>query len=170
MIESRECLRFPFEPGATLGIERQIRREDFQGDRASQPGIVRSIDFAHAPGAEGALDRKWTQLTPRFQRHERQRHTHRDLAELSGLGVSREHRVHFLSQGTVIGADVIEIRRTGRYIACERSVEDLGDLPPASGVMGPFTAQFLQQPCARGLPIALGSRDGDPEGLARLFE
>ena len=37
-----------------------------------QTRVARSIHFAHAPDAEGALDRVWTQQTTRFQRHERQ--------------------------------------------------------------------------------------------------
>ena len=72
MVQSRDRAGFTFEAFEAVASAEFGPAKDLQSDGAIQTRVARSIHFAHAPDAEGALDRVWTQLTTRFQRHERQ--------------------------------------------------------------------------------------------------
>jgi hypothetical protein len=56
MVERREQLRFACEPCDAIGILRDGRRQDLEGDLASQPGVARPIDLTHPAGAERRQD------------------------------------------------------------------------------------------------------------------
>ena len=56
VIQRGQYLRFAFEAGEPIRIEREQFRQDLQRDVAIQPRIPGTIDLAHASGAEGGED------------------------------------------------------------------------------------------------------------------
>ena len=52
----REELGLPLEPREALGVVRELRRQEFDGDLASELRVARSIDLAHAACAERRHD------------------------------------------------------------------------------------------------------------------
>ena len=53
VVERRQDLRFPFEAGKAIAIEREDLRENFDGDVAIQPRVTRAVDFAMPPAPRG---------------------------------------------------------------------------------------------------------------------
>jgi hypothetical protein len=56
VIERREKTRFALESRHPLTVLSESRREDLDGDLASEPGVPCSVDLAHSPGAEHRKD------------------------------------------------------------------------------------------------------------------
>jgi hypothetical protein len=56
MVKGREHLRFTCEACHAIGILGDVRRQDFESDLPSQPGVARPIDLAHPAGAERRQD------------------------------------------------------------------------------------------------------------------
>jgi len=56
MVQRCENLRFTFEAGKAIGIERKLFRQHFDGNVAIQPRITRFVDLAHAACANGRED------------------------------------------------------------------------------------------------------------------
>ena len=69
MVQRRDDTRFPIEPLTELRIGRERRRKDFDGDRAIQAGVTRSVHFAHAARADGGLDFIRTEASSGYERH-----------------------------------------------------------------------------------------------------
>ena len=57
MVERGEQLRFPLEAGEPVGIARDGRGQQLEGDRALEPRVARPVHLAHAPRAEESFDR-----------------------------------------------------------------------------------------------------------------
>jgi hypothetical protein len=58
MIQGGSRLGFLHEPPHALGIGRDVAGENFQRGLAIEPGVLRQIHLAHAPGAEDREDLK----------------------------------------------------------------------------------------------------------------
>ena len=56
VVEGREHLRFACEACHAIGILGHGRRQDLEGDLASQPRVARPVDLAHPTGAERRQD------------------------------------------------------------------------------------------------------------------
>ena len=55
MRERRDGTRFVFESSPHFGIAREVGGQDLQRDVAPEPGIVRTVHFAHAAGTNECL-------------------------------------------------------------------------------------------------------------------
>src|SRR5262249_34444857 len=71
MIQRREHLRFALEAGESIGIERELRRQDLERDVTTELGIVRAIHVAHAARSEQRHDLVGTETNARRDRHRR---------------------------------------------------------------------------------------------------
>ena len=69
MIECREYLRFPSEPGEAVGIVDEALRQDLQRDVASELCVLGAIDLAHPARAEGRQDFVSTEPRAGRERH-----------------------------------------------------------------------------------------------------
>ena len=56
MVQRREDLRFPFEPGQAVRVERQVVGEDLEGDVSAQRGVAGFPHLAHPAGPDGRED------------------------------------------------------------------------------------------------------------------
>jgi hypothetical protein len=52
MLEVRGDARLPQEPRTEVGVARELRRKDLECDRASDAGVARQENLAHAPAAQ----------------------------------------------------------------------------------------------------------------------
>ncbi len=64
-----KCSGLAVEPVAGLGIEIVARRDDLDGDDAIEARVLRLVDIAHRPGADGGEDFVPFQTRAGFQRH-----------------------------------------------------------------------------------------------------
>ena len=69
MGQHRDGPRFALEAGERFGIGGDGLRHDLDGDVASEPAVVRAIDFPHAARAEQAFDLVRPEPRPRRQWH-----------------------------------------------------------------------------------------------------
>jgi flagellar biosynthesis regulator FlbT len=70
LIQRREDLRFPLEPGETIVIAGKKIRQDFDRDVALELGVAGAIDLAHATRAQGAQDFVRSESSASGERHE----------------------------------------------------------------------------------------------------
>jgi hypothetical protein len=63
MVQDPGRPRFVLEAAQTIRILRKGRRQDFDGDLATEPGILRPVDFSHAARAERREDLVGTKAT-----------------------------------------------------------------------------------------------------------
>ena len=63
VVERRQQARLAREARSTLGVGREMRRQDLYRDVASELVVARAIDLAHAAGAERRNDRVRSKLT-----------------------------------------------------------------------------------------------------------
>ena len=70
VVQRRDRACFALEAGAGLGVRRQVRRDDFDGDASIEPGIARLVDLAHATGANEGDDFVVPQAGSCGQRHD----------------------------------------------------------------------------------------------------
>jgi hypothetical protein len=52
VVQRRDALRLALEAGAELGVRRELRRQQLDGDLAVELRVARAVDLAHAAGAE----------------------------------------------------------------------------------------------------------------------
>ena len=70
MIQLRDGAGFTLESLAEIGVIRERRLQDFNGDRAVEAGIACLVDFPHAAGADKDLDLIRAKAGPRSQQCE----------------------------------------------------------------------------------------------------
>ena len=73
MIQARDAASLTFEPRPGVRVTCQLRREDFDGDRAIEPCVARTIHLTHASGAEQFNDLEGAQPTARRESRGRDR-------------------------------------------------------------------------------------------------
>ena len=56
MVERGQCPRLALEAHQTIGIVGEPVREDLERDIAPKPGVARTVDLTHSPGAERGQD------------------------------------------------------------------------------------------------------------------
>ncbi len=56
MVQRRHGLRFALEAGQGAGVGRKSFGQDLDGDLASEPRVLRPVDFAHSAGAKRRED------------------------------------------------------------------------------------------------------------------
>jgi hypothetical protein len=56
VIEGGERLRFAIEAGEALGVDREVGRQNYQGDIALQLGVAGLVDLDHPAGADWSGD------------------------------------------------------------------------------------------------------------------
>ncbi len=64
MIQRRDGTSFPLEALFGFWIFREMRRENFDRNRAIQTSVARAIHFAHAASSQRRLDFVWTEFRP----------------------------------------------------------------------------------------------------------
>src|SRR6476620_9932391 len=69
MVQRREEPRLPFEARQLIAGWRGRARENLDRDVASEAGVARTVDFAHAARADGGKDLVMPKATARRQRH-----------------------------------------------------------------------------------------------------
>ena len=69
MMQRRQDLRLALESGAALGIGRELRGQNLDGNVPLQPRLSRAIDLTHAAGANGGHDLVRADASPRSQHH-----------------------------------------------------------------------------------------------------
>ena len=62
MVQRREQLRLALEARESLGVAREERGQNLDRDVATELGVARPVDFAHAAGAEPGDDRVGSEL------------------------------------------------------------------------------------------------------------
>ncbi len=73
MIQRRDSACFAIEPFTELRIAGELRRQDFDGDVASQPRIARAIDFAHPARSKRGHDLVRAEPSSSRKRHAERR-------------------------------------------------------------------------------------------------
>lgn len=69
MAQRRDRTSFAFESGVSFGFFGKMLRQDFDGDSAVETRVARTVNLAHATGAEAGLNFVWTELAARAERH-----------------------------------------------------------------------------------------------------
>jgi hypothetical protein len=69
MVQSAQDSGFVLKAQKTVGIARNRRRQDFDRDRAIEPGIAGAVDFSHAAGTDRQLNFIRSKPGARGQRH-----------------------------------------------------------------------------------------------------
>ena len=69
VVQTSNRLRLALKPGPAFRIAANIRREDFDRDRAVEAGIAGLVDLAHAPGADSRLDLVGSEASPGDEAH-----------------------------------------------------------------------------------------------------
>src|SRR5688572_10792998 len=64
VLEGGDNAGFALEALAHFRIAGEVRREQLDGDHSVQPRILRFVNLAHSPGANGAKNAVWTKLRP----------------------------------------------------------------------------------------------------------
>jgi hypothetical protein len=127
---------FTREPLAPPGIARPLRWKRLERDGASKPRVLRGIDHAHAATADLFDDSVCANLLPdqRFSIVEDQIGGDgpcRLLEEFLRAVVAGEQRLDFPEEIGIAGGDLGEKGSALGPLAVERTVEGVGDLPPA---------------------------------------
>jgi hypothetical protein len=63
VVQRRQRASLAIEARATLGINEPDSRQDLDGDIATEPGVMRSIHFAHSAGAKQRVNGEGADLT-----------------------------------------------------------------------------------------------------------
>jgi len=69
MVQGREDLRFTLEPGEPVRIEREMLREDLEGDVPAQCDIPGSPHLSHPAGPDGRVDLIRAEANAGLERH-----------------------------------------------------------------------------------------------------
>ena len=123
------------EPDAHCSPLRKVRRQQLDGDAASESPVDCAIDLAHATTRNMPEDFVGTQTCSGGKRHpfrsvDRRQLDRRMFAEASGGVVSRQERQYFCTQATVAGAQPRQYRRAFRRRLSQYLLEDLLDALP----------------------------------------
>jgi len=82
MVQCAQDAGFVLKAEQAVGVARNRRRQDFDGDRAIEPGIASAVDFAHAPGTDRRLNFISSKPGARGQRHAWMHYKRNNLREL----------------------------------------------------------------------------------------
>jgi hypothetical protein len=69
MVEPGDGARLTLEPLTRVDVARNVGTQDFEGDKAIEPPVLRTIDFTHAAGSKRSLDLIWPESSARGQCH-----------------------------------------------------------------------------------------------------
>ena len=166
MIERGEQARFAFEARAPVRIVSEHRRQQLDGDIASEARIARTVHLTHAAGAKRPGDLEHAQPNAgrewRGRQHTTQ-HWHRRAVQKSARTfVRRQQRFNFTAAGTRRPhTPARETRSTPLADVGWPRGRGCGRAPTRELHSSPFAPEFPEEPCPRQRPITVhrGGRD-----------
>ena len=154
MVEGGGGASFLLETAHRVGVARESGLQQLDGDFASQPGIVREVDLAHAATADERHDvigpdaaaQRPARLGVLLGRDQSCGDVHRRTGnEIAGLGMRAQQRVHLTAQFVVAGTGDVEEAGTllERQIEC-RMIELPDALILFGGHDSPRSSRYSQ--------------------------
>src|SRR5688572_7227216 len=140
MVQRGECTRLFLEPGEPVGILCEEIGQYLNRDGTMKLRVVRTIDLAHATGADQRLDPERAQLAAPLQTSCGTGECDNGrLAKRSGVVVCPKQRLDGSPQGGIVTAGVIEIRVPRWPIKGRGLREYAADVGPSIGMdLEPF--------------------------------